>query len=230
MMSAQCIPSWRNSTRCICGSSRAFGKRILENIIYYISLILPWNSVQSLRGIMWSCWVGLCGVFIVGYELPFLWSNMLTPREEIKNEIDALCSIEIRQHDLDVFEDFDEKVIFEADLSVSIKLLQYTSVFVCSMLGFIQWKKYFPFLLMTKKNHLCKKTPTTLWQPTIMPFKYNWCEFFAHLLKCHPCEKLMCLPLVPKVDIVVWTLLVPKVTLQILLLSTGSSWIMKITI
>jgi hypothetical protein len=35
---------------------------------------------------MWSCQIGLCGVFVIGYELPLLWNNLLTPREEIKNE------------------------------------------------------------------------------------------------------------------------------------------------
>jgi hypothetical protein len=129
---------------------------------------------------------------------------------------------------------FDEKVIFEANLSISIKLLQYTSISICLVLGFIQWRKYFPFLLVTpptcRKTICAKNTPTTLWQPTVMPFKCNWFELFVHLLKCHPHEKLMCVPLVSKVDIVVCTLLVPKVTLQILLLGTRSSWIMKIAI
>jgi hypothetical protein len=62
----------------------------------------------------------------------------LTPRKEIKSETDFLWSIEIRQQNLGVYKDFDEEVIFETDLSVSVKLLQYTLVFVCSVLGFIQ--------------------------------------------------------------------------------------------
>jgi predicted lipid carrier protein YhbT len=62
----------------------------------------------------------------------------LIPREEIKSEIDPLWSIEIRQQNLGVCKDFDEEVIFEANLFVLVKLLQYTLVFVCLVLGFIQ--------------------------------------------------------------------------------------------
>jgi len=36
MMSVQFVPSSRDSTCCICGSSRVFGKGILDNIIYYL--------------------------------------------------------------------------------------------------------------------------------------------------------------------------------------------------
>jgi hypothetical protein len=46
----------------------------------------------------------------------------LTPREEIKSEIDPLWSIEIRQQNLDVYKGFDEEVILEVDLSVLVKL------------------------------------------------------------------------------------------------------------
>jgi hypothetical protein len=46
----------------------------------------------------------------------------LTPRKEIKNEIDPLSSIEIRQENLDVFKGFDEEVILEANIYVLIKL------------------------------------------------------------------------------------------------------------
>jgi hypothetical protein len=95
----------------------------LDNRIYYISLILPWISTEFLKGIMWSCWVGLYGVFLVGYELPLLWNNLLTPRKEISSETDPLWSIEIRQHNLGICKDFDEEVIIEANLSISIKLL-----------------------------------------------------------------------------------------------------------
>jgi hypothetical protein len=45
----------------------------------------------------------------------------LTPREEIEREADPLWSIEIRQN-LGVCKDFDEGVIFEANLYVSIRL------------------------------------------------------------------------------------------------------------
>jgi len=71
---------------------------------------------------MWSCWIGLYGNSVVGYELPLLWNNLLTPRKEIKNEIDPLSSIEIRQENLDVFKGFDEEVILEANIYVLIKL------------------------------------------------------------------------------------------------------------
>jgi len=66
---------------------------------------------------MGSNLVGFCGVSIVGYELPFPWSNLLTPREEIESE-DPLWSTEIRQWNLGVCKDFDEEVIFEANLSI----------------------------------------------------------------------------------------------------------------
>jgi hypothetical protein len=46
----------------------------------------------------------------------------LTPREEIKSETDPLWSIEIRQHNLDVYKGFDEEIILEVDLSVLVKL------------------------------------------------------------------------------------------------------------
>jgi hypothetical protein len=42
----------------------------------------------------------------------------LTPREEIKSEVDPLWSIKIRQWNLGVCKDFDEEVILEANLSV----------------------------------------------------------------------------------------------------------------
>jgi hypothetical protein len=42
----------------------------------------------------------------------------LTPREEIESEVDPLWSTEIRQWNLGVCKDFDEEVIFEANLSV----------------------------------------------------------------------------------------------------------------
>jgi hypothetical protein len=46
----------------------------------------------------------------------------LTLKEEIKNETDPLWSIEIRQQNLSVCKDFDEEVILEANIFVSIKL------------------------------------------------------------------------------------------------------------
>jgi hypothetical protein len=45
----------------------------------------------------------------------------LTPRKEIKNETDPLWSIEIRRQNVDVCKGFDEEVIFEIDLSISVK-------------------------------------------------------------------------------------------------------------
>jgi hypothetical protein len=62
----------------------------------------------------------------------------LTPREEIKSEIDPLWSIEIRQQNLGVYKDFDEEILFEANLFVPVKLQQYTLVSICSTFGFIQ--------------------------------------------------------------------------------------------
>jgi hypothetical protein len=121
------------------------------NILH--SLILFWIFVQTLKGIMWNCWVGLCGVSIVGYELPFLWSNTLTPREEIKSEIDPLWSIEIRQQFFVSIKILMKKWL-ETNLSILVKLQQYTLVPICSTLGFIQWRNYFPFLLVTLPSSL----------------------------------------------------------------------------
>jgi len=63
----------------------------------------------------------------------------LVPREEIESEVDPLWSIEIRQWNLGVCKDFDEKVILEANL-----FQQYTLVFVCLTLGVYTMKKIFP--------------------------------------------------------------------------------------
>jgi hypothetical protein len=76
---------------------------------------------------MWSCWVFICEVFVVGYELSFLRNNLLTPREEIKSETDPLWSIEIRWQNVDVCQGFAKKVIFGADLSISKKTLSDTN-------------------------------------------------------------------------------------------------------
>jgi hypothetical protein len=62
----------------------------------------------------------------------------LIPREEVKNETDPLWSIKIKQQNLGICKDFNEEVILEANLFVSIKLQQYTSISICSTLGFIQ--------------------------------------------------------------------------------------------
>jgi hypothetical protein len=86
---------------------------------------------------MWSCWIGFYGVFVVGYELPLLWNNLLTFREEIKNETDPLWSIEIRWQNVDVYKGFDEKVIFEAKKSIYVKPQQYAPIFVCSIIEII---------------------------------------------------------------------------------------------
>jgi hypothetical protein len=94
---------------------------------------------------MWSCWVGLCGVFVVGYELPLLWNNLLTPRKEIKRAIDPLWSIELRWQNVDVCKGFDEEVILEADLSIFVKPQQYTSISICSTIEIYTMKKIFPF-------------------------------------------------------------------------------------
>ncbi len=97
------------------GSSVASGyKGILENKIDYIH----WSCPESL----FSFWEESCevvvlvslGFFVVGYELPFPWSNLLILREEIKSETNPLWSIEIRQQNLVVCKDFDEEVILEA--------------------------------------------------------------------------------------------------------------------
>jgi hypothetical protein len=142
MMSAQCVPSWRENTYYICGTSRAFGKGILDNRIYYISLILPWIFIQFLKGVMWSCWVGFCEVSLVGYELPFVWNNLLTPRKEILSEIDPLWSIEIRQHNLSVCKDFDEEVIFEANLCLNKTFAIHISFYMFNIRDTM--KKIFP--------------------------------------------------------------------------------------
>jgi hypothetical protein len=58
----------------------------------------------------------------------------LTPREEIKNETDPLWSIEIKQWNLGVYKDFDEKIMFEENLFVKIK----TSTIYAKHWGFTQ--------------------------------------------------------------------------------------------
>jgi hypothetical protein len=47
----------------------------------------------------------------------------LTSREEIKRGTDPLWSIEIKQQNVDVCKCFDEEVILEVDLSISVKPL-----------------------------------------------------------------------------------------------------------
>jgi hypothetical protein len=93
---------------------------------------------------MWICWFGICGVFVVGYELPLLWNNLLTLREEIKNETDPLWSIEITWHNVDVYKGCDEEVILEAYLSISVKLQQYAPLSVCSTIWIYTMEKIFP--------------------------------------------------------------------------------------
>jgi hypothetical protein len=46
----------------------------------------------------------------------------LTPKKEIKRKTNPLWSIEIKQWNLNVYKDFDEEVILEANLSVLVKL------------------------------------------------------------------------------------------------------------
>jgi hypothetical protein len=46
---------------------------------------------------------------------------MLTPREEIKSEIDPLWSIEIRRQNVDVYKSVDEEIILEAHMSSFVK-------------------------------------------------------------------------------------------------------------
>ncbi len=108
-------------------------------------LILSWISVKSLKGIMWNYWVVLCGVFVVGYELPLLWNNLLTPKKEIKSETDPLWCIEIKWQNVDVCKGFDEEVMFEANLSIYVKPQQYTPIFVFSEVEIYTMKKIFPF-------------------------------------------------------------------------------------
>jgi hypothetical protein len=109
---------------------------------------MPWIFVQSLKGIMRSCWIGLCGVFVVGYELPLLWNNMLTPREEIKRETNPLWSIEIRWQNVDVSKGFYEEVIFETNLFISVKPRQYAQISVCSAIGIHTKGKIFPLVFL----------------------------------------------------------------------------------
>jgi hypothetical protein len=71
---------------------------------------------------------------------------MLTLREEIKSEIDPLWSIEIRQQNVNVYKGFYEKVIFEADLSISVKPQQYVQISLCSKVGIYTKRKVFPLV------------------------------------------------------------------------------------
>jgi hypothetical protein len=70
----------------------------------------------------------------------------LTPRKEIKSEIDPLWSIEIRQYNVNVYKGFDEEIILEADLDmfISVKRQKYAPIFVCSTVGIYTMKKIFP--------------------------------------------------------------------------------------
>jgi hypothetical protein len=81
-----------------CGSSGGFGnKGILETRIDYIH----WSYLEFLS----SLWKEPCevvklvfvGFLLLGYELPFPWSNRLIPWEEIKKKIDPLWSIKLKQ-------------------------------------------------------------------------------------------------------------------------------------
>jgi hypothetical protein len=86
----------------------------------------------------------------------------LTPREEIRSEIDPLWSIETRRQNVDVSKGCDEEVMLEADLSIFIKPQQYEQIFVCSTVGIYTMEKVFPlsFLVTTNKKVHCKeKTP-----------------------------------------------------------------------
>ncbi len=98
---------------------------------------------------MWSRCINICGVFVVGYELPLSWNNLLTPREEIEKETNPLWFIEIKQYNLGVCKDFVEGVSWSKSFclnktstiyikSVSLVLTAYTS------------GKYLPFLFGNK--------------------------------------------------------------------------------
>jgi hypothetical protein len=78
---------------------------------------------------------------------------MLILRKEIKNEIDPSWSIEIKQQILKVCKDFDEEVIFEAYLSISVKLLQYINLCMLNV-GVYIMKKVFPFFFFSSDNTL----------------------------------------------------------------------------
>jgi hypothetical protein len=71
-------------------------------------------------------------------------NNLLIPRKEIKSEIDPLWSIEIKRQNVDVCKVFEEEVIFEANMSISIKPLQYAPIFVCLVVGIYIMEKIFP--------------------------------------------------------------------------------------
>jgi hypothetical protein len=62
------------------------------------------------------------GFLLLGYELSLPSNNSLIPKEEIEKEIDPLWSIKIRQQNLGICKDFDEKIILEANLSISVRL------------------------------------------------------------------------------------------------------------
>jgi hypothetical protein len=105
-----------------------------------------------MRGIMWGCWVGLCGVFVVGYELPLLWNNLLTPKKEIKNEIDPLWFIKIKQQNVDVCKWWRSNT-----WSKSVHLCKASTIHInlYKQLGFIQWIKYFPILFYDNDMMQC---------------------------------------------------------------------------
>ncbi len=97
---------------------------------------------------MWSCWIALYGVFVVGYELPLLWNNLLTPRKEIKSETNPLWSIKVRWQNVDVSKGFDKKIIIlEIDLSISMKPQWYAPISVCLAIGIYAMVKVFPLVL-----------------------------------------------------------------------------------
>lgn len=123
-------------------------------IIEYITLIdLALNlypvSKRNHVKLSWSPWGFYCWVW-----LPFPWNNLLTPKEEIKSEIDPLWSIEIKWQNVNVCKDFDKEAILEADLSISVKPQQYAPIFVWSTFGIYTMHKVFsPFFFGDNSTH-----------------------------------------------------------------------------
>jgi hypothetical protein len=115
---------------------------------------------------MWNCQIGLYGVFVVGYELPLLWNNLLTPREEIKSEINLLWSVAIRWQNVDVYKGFDGKNNTWSRLVCLCKTFATCTNLCMLKVRFYTIKKLFPFLFGDKgvivdnfkiKNHLDHK-------------------------------------------------------------------------
>ncbi len=136
---------------------------------------------------MWSYWVGLCGVFVVRYELSLLWNNLLTLKEEINSEIDPLWSIEIRRHNVNVCKGFDGEVILEANLSISVKPLQYTPISVCSTIGIYTMEKIFflSFMVIGPWNFLFVFFMLRLWYFVVKVVSAHLCFPQEHVIHMH---------------------------------------------